>query len=82
MSKEDSVNDDDSDDKEVSSDEEDDDVDNDGSSDDEEERRTAKPPLHPDPHICTVLSDFKAQQEGDLSVQVKYFPFQILRHNV
>uniref|UniRef100_A0A7N6BJN9 SH3 domain-containing protein n=1 Tax=Anabas testudineus TaxID=64144 RepID=A0A7N6BJN9_ANATE len=70
-SAEDSVNDDDSDDKEVSSDEEDDDVDNDGSSDDEEERRTAKPPLHPDPHICTVLSDFKAQQEGDLSVQVK-----------
>ncbi|XP_026209478.1 nephrocystin-1 isoform X2 [Anabas testudineus] len=69
VSKEDSVNDDDSDDKEVSSDEEDDDVDNDGSSDDEEERRTAKPPLHPDPHICTVLSDFKAQQEGDLSVQ-------------
>uniref|UniRef100_A0A7N6BEL5 SH3 domain-containing protein n=1 Tax=Anabas testudineus TaxID=64144 RepID=A0A7N6BEL5_ANATE len=71
--------DDDSDDKEVSSDEEDDDVDNDGSSDDEEERRTAKPPLHPDPHICTVLSDFKAQQEGDLSVQVKGEILRIIR---
>lgn len=72
---EDSEDVDDSDDNEDSNDDEDDDIVSDG-HDGEDEKRAAKPPLQSDPHIYTVLSDFKAEQEGDLSVQVKYFLFQ------
>lgn len=63
---EDSEDEDDSDDNEGSNDDDEDDVDSDG-NDDEDEKRAATS------HIYTVLSDFKAEQEGDLSVQVKYF---------
>ncbi|XP_030603978.1 nephrocystin-1 isoform X2 [Archocentrus centrarchus] len=63
---EDSVEEDDDDDDEDDSDEED--VEND-SSDDEDERRDVKPPSQSDPRIYVVLSDFKGEQEGDLSVR-------------
>uniref|UniRef100_A0A3Q0S2J7 Nephronophthisis 1 n=1 Tax=Amphilophus citrinellus TaxID=61819 RepID=A0A3Q0S2J7_AMPCI len=63
---EDSVEEDDNDDDEDDSDEED--VEND-SSDDEDERRDVKPPSQSDPRIYVVLSDFKGEQEGDLSVR-------------
>lgn len=62
---EDSVEEDDDDDEEDDSDEED--VEND-SSDDEDERRDVKPPSQSDARIYVVLSDFKGEQEGDLSV--------------
>uniref|UniRef100_A0A3Q0S2E8 Nephronophthisis 1 n=1 Tax=Amphilophus citrinellus TaxID=61819 RepID=A0A3Q0S2E8_AMPCI len=65
-STEDSVEEDDNDDDEDDSDEED--VEND-SSDDEDERRDVKPPSQSDPRIYVVLSDFKGEQEGDLSVR-------------
>ncbi|XP_044069422.1 nephrocystin-1 [Siniperca chuatsi] len=58
VSKQDSEDDDDDEDSN------DDDVDS-----DEDEKRTAKPTSLSDPHIYTVLSDFKGEQEGDLSVQ-------------
>uniref|UniRef100_A0AAQ5X4W1 SH3 domain-containing protein n=1 Tax=Amphiprion ocellaris TaxID=80972 RepID=A0AAQ5X4W1_AMPOC len=64
VSKEDSEDgtdeDDDSDD--------DDDGDTDG-NDGEDEKRAVKPSSQSDPRIYTVLSDFKGEQEGDLSVQ-------------
>uniref|UniRef100_A0A3P8RKS8 Nephronophthisis 1 n=1 Tax=Amphiprion percula TaxID=161767 RepID=A0A3P8RKS8_AMPPE len=46
----------------------DDDGDTDG-NDGEDEKRAVKPPSQSDPRIYTVLSDFKGEQEGDLSVQ-------------
>nr|XP_020457314.1 nephrocystin-1 isoform X2 [Monopterus albus] len=46
----------------------DDDVDNVG-NDDKDEKRAVKPPSQSDPRIYTVLSDFKGEQDGDLSVQ-------------
>lgn len=61
--------------KEESEDDEDDDEDSndDDVDDDENKKRAAKLPPQSDPRIYTVLSDFKGEQEGDLSVQVKYF---------
>ncbi|XP_022608672.1 nephrocystin-1 [Seriola dumerili] len=64
VSKEDSEDDDDED----SNNDDEDDADNDG-NEDENENRAVKPPSQSDPRIYTVLSDFKGQQEGDLSVQ-------------
>lgn len=52
------------------------DGDDDGSTDNDEGRRAVKPPPQSDPRTYTVLCDFKGEQEGDLSVQVKYFMFQ------
>ncbi len=69
VSKEDSEDDDDDDDDDEE-DSNDDDVDN-----DEDERQALKPPFQSGSRIYTVLSDFKGEQEGDLSVQVKYFLF-------
>ncbi|KAK2921650.1 nephrocystin-1 [Channa argus] len=46
----------------------DEDVDNDGSNE-ETESRAVKPPLQSNSHIYIVLSHFKGEQEGDLSVQ-------------
>uniref|UniRef100_A0AAQ5YSC6 SH3 domain-containing protein n=1 Tax=Amphiprion ocellaris TaxID=80972 RepID=A0AAQ5YSC6_AMPOC len=46
----------------------DDDGDTDG-NDGEDEKRAVKPSSQSDPRIYTVLSDFKGEQEGDLSVQ-------------
>lgn len=66
---EDNEDDDDDDDEEESDEDNDDD-------DDEEEKRALKPPSQSGPHVYTVLSDFKGEQEGDLSVQVKYLLFQ------
>lgn len=37
---------------------------------DEEEKKALKPPSQSDLRIYTVLSDFKGEEEGDLSVQV------------
>ncbi|XP_059215720.1 nephrocystin-1 isoform X2 [Centropristis striata] len=54
------------------SDEEDDDEDSsddDADGDDEDEKQAVKLPSQSDPHIYTALSDFKGEQEGDLSVQ-------------
>ncbi|GAA6231433.1 nephrocystin-1 [Lates japonicus] len=66
ISKEDRDNDDD--DVSNDDDDDDDDADNDG-DEDEDERRAVKPPSLSDPRVYTVLSDFKGEQEGDLSVQ-------------
>ncbi|XP_038593822.1 nephrocystin-1 [Micropterus salmoides] len=57
--------------KEESEDDEDDDEDSndDDVDDDENKKRAAKLPPQSDPRIYTVLSDFKGEQEGDLSVQ-------------
>lgn len=60
VSKEDSEDDDDEDSN-------DDDVDN-----DEDEKPAVRTPSQSDHRIYTALSDFKGEQEGDLSVQVKY----------
>lgn len=65
VSQEDSV---DEDDDEDSSD--------DDSVEDEDERKAVKPPPQSDSRIYTALSDFSGEQEGDLSVRVKYFLFQ------
>ncbi|XP_039994224.1 nephrocystin-1 isoform X2 [Xiphias gladius] len=62
VSKEDSEDDDDED----SNDDDDDDEDGD---EDEDEKRAVKPPSQSDSRIYTALSDFKGEQEGDLSVQ-------------
>lgn len=70
VSKEDSEDDDDDDD-----DDDEDTNDDDGDSD-EDAKQALKPPSQSGPRIYTVLSDFKGEQEGDLSVQVKYFLFQ------
>ncbi|XP_029962009.1 nephrocystin-1 isoform X2 [Salarias fasciatus] len=59
--------DDDDDDDEESSD--DDSSEDDDDDDDEKEKRAVKPPSHSDQHIYTVLSDFKGEEEGDLSVR-------------
>uniref|UniRef100_A0A3B4YE76 Nephronophthisis 1 n=1 Tax=Seriola lalandi dorsalis TaxID=1841481 RepID=A0A3B4YE76_SERLL len=64
VSKEDSEDDDDED----SNNDDEDDADSDG-NEDENETRAVKPPSQSDPRIYTVLSDFKGEQEGDLSVQ-------------
>lgn len=66
---------DDADANEDSNDDEEDDVDSDG-SDDEDDKRAAKPPMQSGPRKYTVLSDLTAEQEGDLTVQVKYIIFQ------
>lgn len=71
VSKEDSEDDDDDDNNE-DEDSNSDDVDN-----DEDEKRAVKPPSQSGHRIYTVLSDFKGEQEGDLSVQVKYFLFPV-----
>uniref|UniRef100_A0A671W4D5 Nephronophthisis 1 n=1 Tax=Sparus aurata TaxID=8175 RepID=A0A671W4D5_SPAAU len=68
---EDNEDDDDDDDEEESDDDNDD--------DDEEEKRALKPPSQSGPHVYTVLSDFKGEQEGDLSVQVKGQVLRIIR---
>uniref|UniRef100_A0A4W6EWL2 Nephronophthisis 1 n=1 Tax=Lates calcarifer TaxID=8187 RepID=A0A4W6EWL2_LATCA len=59
-------------------DDDDADADNDG-DEDKDERRAVKPPSMSDPRIYTVLSDFKGEQEGDLSVQVKGEVLRIIR---
>ncbi|XP_041803806.1 nephrocystin-1 [Chelmon rostratus] len=63
VSKEDSEDDDDDDD-----DDDEDTNDDDGDSD-EDAKQALKPPSQSGPRIYTVLSDFKGEQEGDLSVQ-------------
>ncbi|KAM9345408.1 nephrocystin-1 [Symphorus nematophorus] len=57
--------------KEDSEDEDDDDEDStdDDVDDDEDEKQALKPPSQSGPRIYTVLSDFKGEQEGDLTVQ-------------
>ncbi|XP_042358303.1 nephrocystin-1 [Plectropomus leopardus] len=68
VSKEDTeVEDDDEDDDEESSD--DDDDDDDDEANDGDEKQAVKSPSQSDSHIYTALSDFKGEQEGDLSVQ-------------
>lgn len=62
--KEDSDDDDDEDD-----DDDDDDDDDSHGKDDGDGSTSKKPPSQSAPPIYTVLSDFKAEQEGDLSVQ-------------
>uniref|UniRef100_A0A672G967 Nephronophthisis 1 n=1 Tax=Salarias fasciatus TaxID=181472 RepID=A0A672G967_SALFA len=47
----------------------DDSSEDDDDDDDEKEKRAVKPPSHSDQHIYTVLSDFKGEEEGDLSVR-------------
>ncbi|XP_069000392.1 nephrocystin-1 isoform X2 [Embiotoca jacksoni] len=59
----------DSEDSEDSEDEDDDEDSNDDDVDDGDERKAVKPPSHSDLRIYTVLSDFRGEQEGDLSVQ-------------
>lgn len=63
--------------KDDSEDNEDDDKDSDDDDDeddngiaDKDERKVVKQPHQSDPRIYTVLSDFKGEQDGDLSVQV------------
>lgn len=56
--------------------EDDEDEDDEGSDDDdvdtdEDKKHASKPPSQSGPRIYTVLSEFKGEQEGDLSVQVK-----------
>ncbi|XP_076016379.1 nephrocystin-1 [Genypterus blacodes] len=63
-SKEDSDSDDDED-----GEEDDYDDDNDMDNEDEDEKQAVKVPSYLERHIYTALSDFKAEQEGDLSVQ-------------
>ncbi|XP_033468640.2 nephrocystin-1 [Epinephelus lanceolatus] len=61
--------------KEDSEEEDDDEDDDEDSSDaddggnDEDEKQAVKPPSQSDPRVYTALSDFKGEQEGDLSVQ-------------
>lgn len=62
--------------KEDSEDDGDEDEDDEGSDDDdvdtdEDKKHASKPPSQSAPSIYTVLSEFKGEQEGDLSVQVK-----------
>ncbi|XP_051815805.1 nephrocystin-1 [Acanthochromis polyacanthus] len=52
-----------------SDEDEDSDDDDDGGTDGEDEDRAVKPPSQSDPRIYTVLSDFRGEQEGDLSVR-------------
>ncbi|KAF7670261.1 hypothetical protein LDENG_00027470 [Lucifuga dentata] len=61
-SKEGSNDDDDDSEEEEDDDDDDDDVGND-------EKQAVKPLSYSGPHIYTVLSDFRGEQEGDLSVQ-------------
>ncbi|XP_036980006.1 nephrocystin-1 isoform X2 [Acanthopagrus latus] len=65
VSKEDGEDNEDEDDDDDDEDESDDDDDD----DDKEEKQALKPPSQSGPRIYTVLSDFKGEQEGDLSVQ-------------
>ncbi|XP_047458494.1 nephrocystin-1 isoform X2 [Mugil cephalus] len=48
---------------------EDDDEDNSDDDSDEDEKKAVKPPPQSDSRIYTALSDFKGEQEGDLSVR-------------
>lgn len=62
--------------KEDSEDDGDEDEDDEGSDGDdvdtdEDKKQALKPPSQSGPRIYTVLSEFKGEQEGDLSVQVK-----------
>ncbi|XP_071336157.1 nephrocystin-1 isoform X2 [Trachinotus anak] len=68
VSKEYSEDDDDDEDSDDDDDDDEEDADNDG-DEDEDEKRAVKPPSQSDPRIYRVLSDFKGEQEGDLSVQ-------------
>ncbi|XP_067466719.1 nephrocystin-1 isoform X2 [Thunnus thynnus] len=70
-SKEDSEDDsdEDDDDDDDNDDDDDDDDDNDDDDDHEDEKQALKPPSQSDPRIYTALSDFRGEQEGDLSVQ-------------
>ncbi|XP_029306247.1 nephrocystin-1 isoform X2 [Cottoperca gobio] len=56
-------------DSEDDNDEDDDEDSSDTDGDDEDEKQAVKPPSESDPHIYTALSDFRGEQEGDLSVQ-------------
>ncbi|KAK2824540.1 hypothetical protein Q5P01_021715 [Channa striata] len=69
VSKEDSEDDDDDTDDDEDSDDDDDDLDNDDSNE-EAESKAAKPPLQSDSRIYTVLSDFKGEEKGEMSVQM------------
>lgn len=71
VSKEDSENSAEEDDDEDSNDNEEEHVENDNNTGGDE-RRDLKPPSQSDARIYMVLSDFKGEQEGDLSVQVKH----------
>lgn len=68
VSKEDSENSAEEDDDEDSNDNEEEHVNNIAG----DERRDLKPPSQSDARIYMVLSDFKGEQEGDLSVRVKH----------
>lgn len=46
--------------------------DSDDDDDHEDEKQALKPPSQPDPRIYIALSNFRGEQEGDLSVQVKF----------
>ncbi|XP_034537223.1 nephrocystin-1 [Notolabrus celidotus] len=52
-----------------SEDDDEDSSDDDDDDDDDEEKEAGKPPTQSEPRLYTVLSDFKGEQEGDLSVQ-------------
>ncbi|XP_034754745.1 nephrocystin-1 isoform X3 [Etheostoma cragini] len=75
VSKKESKEEDDDDDDDEDEDEDEDDDDDKDSTDREangaskDEKQAVKPPWRSDPHIYTALSDFKGEQEGDLSVQ-------------
>uniref|UniRef100_A0A3Q3W5S4 SH3 domain-containing protein n=1 Tax=Mola mola TaxID=94237 RepID=A0A3Q3W5S4_MOLML len=57
--------------KEDSEDEDDEDSNDNDADSDEVVKRASKPPFQSVPRIYTVLSEFRGEQEGDLSVQVK-----------
>lgn len=70
--------------KEDSEEEDDDEDDDEDSSDDDadgNDEEAVKPASQSEPLIYTALSDFKGEQEGDLSVQVKYFLFYKQRNS-
>ncbi|XP_078129720.1 nephrocystin-1 isoform X2 [Sander vitreus] len=70
VSKEDSKEKDEDDEDEDDEDEVDEDsADDEADGADEDEKQAVKPPSQSDPRIYTALSDFKGEQEGDLSVQ-------------
>lgn len=68
VSKDDSEDDVDGDSNKDSNDDDDDD-----DTDGEDEDRAVQLPSHP--QLYMVLSDFKGEQKGDLSIQVKFFLF-------
>uniref|UniRef100_A0A667ZYM0 Nephronophthisis 1 n=1 Tax=Myripristis murdjan TaxID=586833 RepID=A0A667ZYM0_9TELE len=75
-SKTDSEEDDDDDDDDDDEDEDDDDDDVDG---DKDEKKAVKPTSQSAPGVYTVLSNFRGEQEGDLSVKVKGDVLKIIR---